>query len=54
MMFAASDDSGINAGTELKAALAAHGGRGGGNVKLAQGTAPTTDALKAIAKVLGG
>ena len=52
IVFAASDDSGINAGVLLKAALALHGGRGGGNQKVAQGTAPTTDAIRAIVAAL--
>jgi alanyl-tRNA synthetase len=52
VVFAASPDSGVNAGAVLKAALAAHGGRGGGNPKVAQGTAPTLDALRAVAAAL--
>lgn len=50
----ASADSGVNAGAVLKAALALHGGRGGGNAKVAQGTAPTPDALRAVAAQLAG
>ena len=53
IVYAASDDSGRNAGAELKPVLAAHGGRGGGNSKVAQGSAPTPDALAAIAESLG-
>lgn len=36
-----SPDSGVDAGATLKAALAAHGGKGGGSPRLAQGTVPT-------------
>jgi len=54
IVFAASEDSGIDAGSALKTALAANGGRGGGNVKLAQGTAPSVEALRAIAASLAG
>jgi alanyl-tRNA synthetase len=52
IVFAASDDSGLNAGALLKPALAAHGGRGGGNQKVAQGTAPDAAALRAIVETL--
>ncbi|MGH7583982.1 MAG: hypothetical protein ACREL5_12225, partial [Gemmatimonadales bacterium] len=47
--FAASADSGHDAGVELKAALAAGGGRGGGSPRVAQGTAGAVDALQGIA-----
>ncbi len=49
---AASTDSGINAGALLKAALAAHGGRGGGSATLAQGTVPGAGALDAVVAAL--
>ena len=52
VVFAASDDSGLDAGALLKAALAANGGRGGGNKKVAQGTAPSAEALKTIVAAL--
>ena len=38
ILLAASADSGIHAGNVLKAALTKHGGRGGGNAGLAQGS----------------
>ena len=40
VLLAASEDSGTDAGRALKAALAACGGRGGGNARLAQGSVP--------------
>ena len=52
IVFAASDDSGLDAGALLKAALAANGGRGGGNKKVAQGTAPNAEAINAIVRAL--
>jgi alanyl-tRNA synthetase len=48
IVYAASPDSGVNAGAELKSALAASGGRGGGNPAIAQGTVPAADALGAL------
>jgi alanyl-tRNA synthetase len=47
--FAASADSGIDAGSVLKPALSAVGGRGGGSARVAQGTAPTEQALDDVA-----
>jgi alanyl-tRNA synthetase len=47
----ASSDSGPNsldAGAALKKLLAEHGGRGGGNARIAQGTVPSTEALDAV------
>ena len=43
----------INAGAELKSALTACGGRGGGNAAIAQGTVPSLGALAAVAAALG-
>jgi alanyl-tRNA synthetase len=40
ILVAASDDSGVDAGHTLKAALASVGGRGGGSPRIAQGTVP--------------
>jgi alanyl-tRNA synthetase len=51
IILAASGDSGVNAGADLKAALTAVGGRGGGNPAIAQGTAPR-EALAAVASAL--
>jgi alanyl-tRNA synthetase len=51
----ASSDAGLHAldaGAALKKLLAEHGGRGGGNARIAQGTAPSTSALDAIVKAL--
>jgi alanyl-tRNA synthetase len=48
VLVAASEDSGVNAGSVLKAALAAAGGRGGGAPRLAQGSVPSADALDAV------
>lgn len=53
LLVAATADSGIDAGRQLKAVLPAFGGRGGGSPRLAQGTVPTDrlptacDALRA-------
>jgi len=38
LLLAAASDTGLDAGKALKAALDAHGGRGGGNARMAQGT----------------
>ena len=48
VLIAASDDSGVDAGAVLKAALAAVGGRGGGSPRLAQGTGPNAETLDAV------
>jgi alanyl-tRNA synthetase len=52
IVFAASDDSGVNAGAALKTVLAALGGRGGGSPRAAQGTVPDTAALDVAATEL--
>jgi alanyl-tRNA synthetase len=52
LVFAASEDSSVNAGAVLKAALAAHGGRGGGSPRVAQGTVADAAALEAIVGAL--
>jgi alanyl-tRNA synthetase len=50
ILFAASQDSGVHAGEKMKGALAAAGGRGGGNAQLAQGSVPDAASLeKALA-----
>lgn len=46
ILFAASEDSGLNAGVALKAALTALGGKGGGNARLAQGSLPGRDTVE--------
>ena len=51
----ASADAGphaLDAGAALKTLLAEHGGRGGGNARVAQGTVPTIEALDAIVKAI--
>lgn len=45
LLLAASADSGIHAGDRIKAAVAASGGRGGGNPQLGQGSVPDAAAL---------
>jgi alanyl-tRNA synthetase len=47
-LLAASKDSGLNAGTLVKEALAEVGGRGGGSPVSAQGSAPTREALTQV------
>ena len=49
LYFGTSADSGLDAGALLKPALAAAGGRGGGSARVAQGTAPTAEALEEVA-----
>lgn len=54
LFVAAHAASALHAGERLKGALAAVGGRGGGNAQLARGTAPTVEALEAaLAALLG-
>ena len=50
--FAASEDTGINAGAALKDALARHNGRGGGSPRVAQGTVDSVSTLELIARTL--
>jgi alanyl-tRNA synthetase len=52
IVFAASADSGVNAGELLKAALSANGGRGGGSPRVAQGTVPDAAALQRVTSAL--
>lgn len=52
VLLAASAESGVDAGPVLRAALQAHGGRGGGSPRLAQGTVPA-DARSAVREALG-
>ena len=46
LLLAVSQDSGLDAGNLIKAALSAVGGRGGGAANLAQGSVPSGDALE--------
>jgi alanyl-tRNA synthetase len=50
IVVATSADSDMDANQLLKARLAAAGGRGGGNARLAQGTVPTTEALAGLVR----
>lgn len=53
IVFATSNSpGGVDAGAVLKTQLAHHGGRGGGNARIAQGTVPTREALDAIVAAL--
>lgn len=53
LLLAASDDSGVDAGKEMKAFMASFGGRGGGSSRLAQGTVSDDAAIQAIVSALG-
>jgi len=53
VLFAAAEDSGIDAGQTLRAALAAVGGRGGGSPRVAQGSVPDMNSLATLATTLG-
>jgi alanyl-tRNA synthetase len=48
VLFAVSEDCGIDAGKVLKAALADAGGRGGGNARIAQGSVPAAGLLESV------
>jgi alanyl-tRNA synthetase len=53
IVFATSNSpGGVDAGAVLKTQLAHHGGRGGGNARVAQGTLPTVEALEALVDAL--
>ncbi|HTE46503.1 MAG TPA: alanyl-tRNA editing protein [Gemmatimonadaceae bacterium] len=52
ILFAASEDSGVDAGQMLKERLAAAGGRGGGSPRLAQGSVPDYASLEAVVEHL--
>jgi alanyl-tRNA synthetase len=52
LLLAASPDSGVHAGDRVKAAVSAHGGRGGGNQQLAQGSVPDSTSLAAAEALL--
>jgi len=54
VLVAASEDSGIDAGKTLKAAVAQAGGRGGGTPRLAQGSVPGTGELLQVLSVMSG
>jgi alanyl-tRNA synthetase len=48
VLLAASDDSGLDAGRVLKAALASVGGRGGGSARMAQVSVPGSEVLSRV------
>jgi len=50
---AVSEDSGIDAGKALKAAIAKVGGRGGGNARIAQGSVPDAAQLEQVVSGAG-
>jgi len=52
VLLAASEDSGVDSGKLLKTALTQAGGRGGGAARMAQGSAPTHEALEAALALL--
>jgi len=52
ILLAASSNSGVNCGEVLKRLLGPAGGRGGGNVTLAQGSLPSKAALEGLAESL--
>jgi alanyl-tRNA synthetase len=52
VLLAVSEDTGLDAGKLLKAALAAVGGRGGGSARLAQGSVPGREALEPVLEQL--
>jgi alanyl-tRNA synthetase len=52
LLLAVSGDSGIHAGDRIKAAVAASGGRGGGNQQLGQGSIPDAAALASAEALL--
>ena len=53
LLLAASDDAGVDAGAELRRAVTAVGGRGGGSPRLAQGSVPDVAALEQALRALG-
>jgi len=53
VLLAASEDSGIDAGKLVKAAITAAGGRGGGTARMAQGSVPDQAALERVLEALG-
>jgi alanyl-tRNA synthetase len=52
VMVATSADSGLDAGKILKPLLEEVGGRGGGSARLAQGSAPTAEAVDLVVEQL--
>lgn len=54
VLLAASDDSGVDAGRILKAALASVGGRGGGSPRMAQGSVPRAELIPNVIDAVAG
>jgi alanyl-tRNA synthetase len=52
LLLATSSDSGVDAGKLLKVALTEAGGRGGGALRMAQGSVPSTEALERALAIL--
>jgi alanyl-tRNA synthetase len=52
LLLAVSADAGLHAGQILKAALAAAGGRGGGDARMAQGSLPSRESLEEVLRQL--
>ena len=52
VLLAVSEDSGMDAGQAVKAAVAAAGGRGGGTARIAQGSVPSAERLAAVVETL--
>ena len=54
VLLVAADDSGLDAGRVLRAALEKEGGRGGGNRRMAQGTVADQAAVEAVIRAVSG
>ncbi|MGB9610890.1 MAG: hypothetical protein ACPL7M_07950, partial [Bryobacteraceae bacterium] len=52
VLFACGHNTGLQAGTRLKAVLEQHGGRGGGAGQMAQGSLPSAEPLDAVIAAL--
>jgi alanyl-tRNA synthetase len=52
VLLAVSEDSGMDAGQAVKAAITAAGGRGGGTARIAQGSVPSAERLAAVVESL--
>ena len=53
LLYAVSEDAGIDAAAVLKSALGSVGGRGGGTARMARGSVPNRDALDQLWETLG-
>jgi alanyl-tRNA synthetase len=52
ILLATGEQTGIEAGARLKAALEKYGGRGGGSARIAQGSLPSAEVLEALVRAL--